>query len=64
MTLIISPYKNISLLKQEGNKFDIIFLYFNMLDKEKRKDLYYEEKMISKENNLYCQKYCGCLFGK
>lgn len=61
-TLLLSPYQQHELIKEAGEivakKIGIPFLY---------KDLragYPESVRLSREMNLYRQKYCGCLFSE
>jgi len=61
-TLLLSPYQKHDLLREAGEivskKIDIPFLYMDL------RPGYPESIKISKEMNLYRQKYCGCLFSE
>ncbi|MFN3302001.1 MAG: epoxyqueuosine reductase QueH [Patescibacteria group bacterium] len=62
-SLAISPYKNLSLIKEIGEKiakkFDLNFIIFN---EEEKKSLWRKAREFSYRENFYHQKYCGCLF--
>lgn len=57
-TLLISPYQNHELLKKIGfqieEQFGVVFLYRDF------RNLYQKSRTMSKEQNLYRQKHCGC----
>jgi len=61
-TLTVSPHKNAEIINSIGdalqNKFDIKFLKANF----KKGDGYKRSIEISKQLDLYRQKYCGCKF--
>jgi len=61
-TLLISPYQDHDLLKEVGeeiaHKERVDFLY------EDLRTGYRESHSMSKEMNLYRQKYCGCLYSE
>ncbi len=61
-TLLISPYQNHDLLKEIGEevaqKERVDFLY------EDLRTGYKESYRMSKELDLYRQKYCGCLYSE
>lgn len=61
-TLLISPYQNHDLLKEIGEeiaqKERVDFLY------EDLRAGYKESHRMSKELDLYRQKYCGCLYSE
>ena len=63
-TLTVSPYKNANLINEIGKKLennhDIKWLYSDF----KKNDGYKKSIELSKENNLYRQDYCGCIFSK
>jgi predicted adenine nucleotide alpha hydrolase (AANH) superfamily ATPase len=64
-TLSVSPFKNEKLIKEIGEKIaeknNLEFIDF-FDDKEFKKESWIKAKEISKKNNFYQQKYCGCLF--
>ncbi|RKY37571.1 MAG: hypothetical protein DRP78_00740 [Candidatus Omnitrophota bacterium] len=59
-TLLTSPYQDLEIIRQMGEKagreFGVEFMFENF-----RKG-YTESVRISKELNMYRQKYCGCIF--
>lgn len=61
-TLSVSPHKNATLINELGlslkNKYDIEYLVSDF----KKKDGYLNSIKISKEYDLYRQKYCGCKY--
>ncbi|HJX69488.1 MAG TPA: epoxyqueuosine reductase QueH [Dehalococcoidia bacterium] len=61
-TLLISPYQKHDLLKEVGEeiaqKEGVEFLY------EDLRTGYHESHRMSKELDLYRQKYCGCLYSE
>jgi len=61
-TLSISPYQEQELLKEIGEeiaqKEGVEFIY------EDLRDGYQDSRRLSKELNLYRQKYCGCLYSE
>ncbi len=61
-TLFISPYQNHEMLsnvsKVVAQRYDIPFLY-----KDFRPN-FRQGQRIARENNLYIQKYCGCIFSE
>lgn len=61
-TLLLSPYQQHDLLKEAGElvgkKIGIPFLYRDL------RGGYLVSVRLSKEMNLYRQKYCGCLFSE
>lgn len=63
-TLTISPYKNAQKLncigKDLADKYKVKYLYSDF----KKKNGYKRSIELSKEYNLYRQKYCGCVFSK
>ncbi|PLW79546.1 recombinase [Candidatus Woesearchaeota archaeon] len=63
-SLTVSKYKNskviIPLAKELAEKEGIIFLDYNF----KKEDGYNKSIKLSKENNLYRQDYCGCVYSK
>lgn len=62
-TLGISPYKNLSLINDLGQKIAQKFgLNFITLDEKNKKEFWQRSKILAKKFNFYHQKYCGCLF--
>ena len=63
-TLTVSPYKNASLINEIGialaNEYDIDWLYSDF----KKNEGYKRSIELSKENNLYRQDYCGCIYSQ
>lgn len=63
-TLSVSPHKNTELINEIGreieSKIQIPFLAENF----KKRDGYKRSIELSKQNNLYRQNYCGCIFAK
>ena len=63
-TLTVSPYKNAELInqigKESGEKYSVNFLESDF----KKENGYRHSIQLSKENGLYRQNYCGCLFSK
>ena len=63
-TLSISPHKNSKWINEIGGlleqKYDIKYLYSDF----KKKEGYKRSLELSKENNLYRQDYCGCIYSK
>ncbi|MCR3922379.1 MAG: epoxyqueuosine reductase QueH [Firmicutes bacterium] len=61
-TLTISPYQNHDLLKEVGEvaaaRYGVKFIY------EDLRPGYKESIELSKNNNLYRQPYCGCIFSE
>lgn len=61
-TLSISPYKNSKwineLCTKYSEEFGVEFIYSDF----KKNDGYKKSIIISKENNLYRQEYCGCRY--
>ncbi len=61
-TLLISPYQKHELIKeiggQVGKEKNVEFYY------EDLRPGYYESRRMSRELNLYRQKYCGCIYSK
>lgn len=64
-TLATSAFKDVAAINQLGREIakteEIKYLAFN-LSPEERRQTYYEHKRITKEMNLYHQKYCGCIY--
>lgn len=61
-TLSISPYKNSKwineLCEKYSQQYDIEFIYSDF----KKNEGYKKSIVLSKENNLYRQEYCGCRY--
>ncbi len=61
-TLLVSPYQKHSLINEVGEKvakeIGVDFFY------EDFRPGFYEGKNFAKENNIYRQKYCGCIFSE
>lgn len=61
-TLSVSPYKNSQLLNEIGKnlseEYNINYLFSDF----KKENGYKTSIELSKENNLYRQDYCGCVF--
>jgi epoxyqueuosine reductase len=61
-TLLVSPYQDQELLKEIGGT----------ISREEGVDFYYEDFRpgfkkahdIARSQNIYCQKYCGCLYSE
>ena len=61
-TLSVSPHKNSEQIFIQGrlaaSNSGVEFLEYNF----KKNDGYKISRMIAKENNMYAQKYCGCMY--
>lgn len=61
-TLTISPHKDSSQIFNQGKivqeQTGVKFLEYNF----KKEDGFKISRQIAKENNMYFQKYCGCIF--
>lgn len=61
-SLTVSPHKNAKIINEIGtmlsNKYKIDFLVRDF----KKKDGFKRSIVISKENNIYRQNYCGCKY--
>lgn len=61
-TLKISPYQNQNLIdkigKEEGEKYNIDFLNWDF------RPFFRSGQKKAKENGLYMQKYCGCIYSE
>lgn len=61
-TLLVSPYQNHDLIKEMGTaigeKIGVPFLYYDF------REGYRKGVQISKEQNMYRQQYCGCIFSE
>ena len=60
--LTVSPHKNSRIINEIGSEFakkhDIAFIEENF----KKQEGFKKSLIISKENNLYRQSYCGCKY--
>ena len=61
-TLSVSPHKNASLINELGQTLQQQFGVEYLISDFKKKDGYLNSIKISKEYNLYRQKYCGCKY--
>ncbi|MCK4589796.1 MAG: epoxyqueuosine reductase QueH [Nanoarchaeota archaeon] len=65
-SLSVNVWKDTQFINQTGQeiaeRLGLKFFNFN-LDQEQIKKICYQEKELSKQHNLYIQKYCGCLYG-
>jgi len=61
-TLLISPYQNheaIKLIAEEcAKKYSVVFLYHDF------RSMFREGQASARAQNMYMQKYCGCVFSK
>ena len=61
-TLSVSPHKNSNQIfeigKKVAQKHNLEFLEYNF----KKQDGYKISRQIAKENNMYTQNYCGCMY--
>ena len=61
-TLLVSPYQNHERLKETGEKyareFGVKFFYADF------RVNFREGQKAARENNVYLQKYCGCIFSE
>lgn len=61
-TLLVSPYQRHELIKQiaeeVSNKYNIKFIYQDF------REGFREGQSIAREEGLYTQKYCGCIFSE
>lgn len=61
-TLTVSPHKNSNQIFEQGHlvavKTGVEFLEYNF----KKNDGYKISRQIARENNMYAQKYCGCMY--
>ncbi len=63
--LATSAFKDVAAINQLGKeiaKTEVIKYLAFELSPEERRQAYYEHKRITKEMNLYHQKYCGCIY--
>ena len=61
-TLTVSPHKNAELINAIGLQIQSMFGVKFLVADFKKKDGYKRSIVISKENNIYRQNYCGCKF--
>lgn len=61
-TLTVSPHKNSDLINKIGMSFSGGSKF--LVSDFKKNNGYFKSVLISKENNLYRQDYCGCKFSK
>ena len=61
-TMIYSIYQRHDSIKKIGeilgDEYNLNFIYYDLRDK------YFEGKKRAKDENLYIQKYCGCIFSE
>ncbi|MDR0696954.1 MAG: epoxyqueuosine reductase QueH [Christensenellaceae bacterium] len=61
-TLTISPYQKHDLIREHGDEigesYEIKFLYKDF------RESFRTGQALARENNLYMQKYCGCIFSE
>ncbi len=61
-SLTVSPHKDFSQIKAQGDiiakEFNLKYMDYNF----KKQDGFKKSREIAKENNMYFQKYCGCEF--
>ena len=61
-TLTVSPHKNAELINNIGLSVSAMFGVEFLVADFKKKDGYKRSIVLSKENNIYRQNYCGCKF--
>ena len=61
-TLSISPYKNSKWINELGDKYSKEYGVNYIYSDFKKNDGYKKSIILSKENNLYRQEYCGCRY--
>jgi len=62
-SLAISPYKNLSLIKEIGEKIAQEYnLNFIVFDETEKNVLWPKARDFSKKENFYHQRYCGCFY--
>lgn len=61
-TLLLSPYQNHKLIESAGmlseEEFKVKFVYKDL------RHTFQESKQLANDENLYVQKYCGCIFSE
>lgn len=59
-TLLVSPYQKheliLEMLKEKSKQYGVPYYYHDF------REGYHEGQREAKENGIYCQKYCGCIF--
>lgn len=63
-SLSISPLKNAPLLNQIGLEMEALYGVKYLVSDFKKKNGYKRSVELSKENDLYRQDYCGCVYSK
>lgn len=63
-TLTVSPLKNSTLINEIGESIEKITGAKYLVSDFKKKDGYKRSVILSNENSLYRQNYCGCEFSK
>ena len=65
--LNLSPYKEIDYINQVGaelaKKYNLTYVSFPFSQEERRR-LHFSAKPRCKEEAVYCQNYCGCVYSK
>ena len=61
-TLSVSPHKNAQLINEIGKELEKEFNVEYLISDFKKQDGYLNSIKLSKEYNLYRQKYCGCKY--
>ena len=61
-TLSVSPHKNAQLINELGKRFSQFYNVEFLESDFKKKDGFLISTKLSKEYNLYRQKYCGCKY--
>ncbi|MBR1984998.1 MAG: epoxyqueuosine reductase QueH, partial [Clostridia bacterium] len=61
-TLSVSPHKNAQLINEIGKELEKEFNIEYLISDFKKQDGYLNSIKLSKEYNLYRQKYCGCKY--
>ena len=61
-TLSVSPHKNAKLINELGKEIEKEFNIEYLISDFKKQDGYLNSIKLSKEYNLYRQKYCGCKY--
>lgn len=63
-TLTVSPYKNANKINEIGNEISLKYKV-NFIEEDFKKDDGYKRSIeLSKQYNMYRQKYCGCIYSK
>ena len=61
-TLSVSPHKNAQLINEIGKQLEEDFGVDYLISDFKKQDGYLNSIKLSKQYNLYRQKYCGCKY--